>query len=241
MTVKEHYDNHLGNFYSWMTGDFEENKINFKNFCLNNSIRPSGSGFAVDLGAGHGIQTVALAELGFMVIAIDFNDQLLDELRKNTGKHKVEIIKGDIRDIRPYSAYIPELIICCGDTLSQLENINEVEQLIEDSYSSLEQKGTIIFTFRDYSNPITDTKRFIPVRSDEKRIFTCFLEYLDEKVMVTDLLYELEYNLWKMKVSSYYKIRLRKNTVTELMLKAGFELLSNKEDKGMTMMIGRKQ
>ncbi len=22
MPVKEHYDNHLGNFYSWMAGDF---------------------------------------------------------------------------------------------------------------------------------------------------------------------------------------------------------------------------
>ena len=22
MSVKEHYDNHLGNFYSWMIGDF---------------------------------------------------------------------------------------------------------------------------------------------------------------------------------------------------------------------------
>jgi hypothetical protein len=22
MTVKEHYDQHLGRFYSWMTGDF---------------------------------------------------------------------------------------------------------------------------------------------------------------------------------------------------------------------------
>ena len=27
MSVKEHYDNHLGNFYSWYTGDFTKNKI----------------------------------------------------------------------------------------------------------------------------------------------------------------------------------------------------------------------
>ena len=32
MTVKEHYDNHLANFYSWMTGDFETIQIEFLRF-----------------------------------------------------------------------------------------------------------------------------------------------------------------------------------------------------------------
>ena len=80
MTVKEHYDNHLGFFYSWMTGDCEDKKREFTNFCKNNNIYPKESGIAVDLGAGNGIQSVALAELGFKVKAIDFNQTLLDEL-----------------------------------------------------------------------------------------------------------------------------------------------------------------
>jgi hypothetical protein len=28
MTVKEHYDNHLSKYYSWMAGDFTENWLN---------------------------------------------------------------------------------------------------------------------------------------------------------------------------------------------------------------------
>jgi hypothetical protein len=27
MTVKEHYDNHLGKYYSWMAGDFTEKRV----------------------------------------------------------------------------------------------------------------------------------------------------------------------------------------------------------------------
>ena len=30
MTVKEHYDNYLGNFYSWLVGDFTNKQMNTK-------------------------------------------------------------------------------------------------------------------------------------------------------------------------------------------------------------------
>ncbi len=81
MTVKERYDNHLGNFYTWHAGNFELNKEKFKSFCIENQLLPKSSKNAIDLGAGNGIQTIALAELVFLVKAIDFNDQLLAELR----------------------------------------------------------------------------------------------------------------------------------------------------------------
>jgi 2-polyprenyl-3-methyl-5-hydroxy-6-metoxy-1,4-benzoquinol methylase len=38
---------------------------------------------AIDLGAGYGIQSIALANLGFRVRAVDFNRQLLEELSVN--------------------------------------------------------------------------------------------------------------------------------------------------------------
>ncbi len=240
MTVKEHYDNLLGNFYSWMAGDFDEYKNNFKNLCLENNIQPAGTGFAIDLGAGHGIQTLALAELGFKVTAIDFNAQLLAELSKKIIGNKIKIINGDIRQFLKYVSDSPELIICCGDTLAHLETVAEVNRLIKDSFKSLEPKGKLIFTFRDYSSIPTDTKRFIPVKSDDKRIFTCFLEYFDEKIRVTDLLYELENDHWELKAGSYFKLRITEDIIKGMMLKEGFELLYHREDKGMMTMIGRK-
>ena len=55
MTAKEHYDQHLGNFYSWMAGDFELQTSEFKKFLIENSVQPGYTGIAIDLGAGHGI------------------------------------------------------------------------------------------------------------------------------------------------------------------------------------------
>lgn len=65
MTAKEHYDKHLGEVFSWMVDDFEEQKEQFKAFLLEQGLTPQAIKSVVDLGAGHGIQSAALAEVVF--------------------------------------------------------------------------------------------------------------------------------------------------------------------------------
>ncbi|MCK5371084.1 MAG: hypothetical protein KAQ62_21135, partial [Cyclobacteriaceae bacterium] len=48
--VKEHYDKHLANFYSWMVGDFDQKRSDFQDFLENNNIYPTKSKVAIDLG-----------------------------------------------------------------------------------------------------------------------------------------------------------------------------------------------
>jgi 2-polyprenyl-3-methyl-5-hydroxy-6-metoxy-1,4-benzoquinol methylase len=241
MSVKEHYDKHLGNFYTWYTGDFETNKNKFKAFCIENSIMPNESGVCIDLGAGNGIQSIGLAELGFKVKAIDFNQQLLDKLRNNIGNLKVEVFNDDIRLINRYSDTNPELIVCCGDTLPHLENLSEIETLISDTFTALVPRGRMVLSFRDYSVELSDTQRFIPVKNDGTRILTCFLEYFTDKVRVTDLLHELEDGKWIQKVGSYFKTRITRDWVIEKLQSVGFEIVLNQMEKGMVWVIGVKE
>jgi len=240
MTVKEHYDHHLGNFYSWYTGDFNNNKGAFKTFCIEKNIGPEGSKVAIDLGAGNGIQSLALAEIGFDVIAIDFNKQLIDELIASANDLPVRVINDDIRNISKYPELKPELIVCCGDTLPHLESIDEIIKLLTDSYSVLIQGGKLILTFRDYSSELADTQRFIPVKSDNTKIFTCFLEYFPDKIRVTDLLYEFEDNRWVQKVSSYYKTRVTKASVTDILIKCGYKIVLDKNENRIISIIAQK-
>jgi SAM-dependent methyltransferase len=239
MTVKEHYDKHLGNFYTWYTGDFETNMNKFKSYCVDNQIYPTNSGIAIDLGAGNGIQSIALAELGYKVKAIDFNIQLINELKSNIEHHQVEVFIDDIRLINRYSEPKAEVVICCGDTLPHLESLSEIEKLIADISSALVPRGRFILSFRDYSMELEDTQRFIPVKSDEKRILTCFIEYFIDSLRVTDLLHEFENGIWVQKVSSYYKTRLTKNFVIELLEKYGFKIINYKTERGMISIIAQ--
>lgn len=240
MTVKEHYDKHLGNFYSWMTGDFEINQMEFQKFLVENDILPASSKIAIDLGAGQGIQSVSLANLGFTVKSIDFNRQLLDELKNNRKGRNIEIIEDDIRTIEKYTDIEPELIICCGDTITHLDNKNDIEKFIGGICATISKGGKLVLSFRDYSNELTGDSRFISVKSDNNKILTCFLEYHTEFVRVTDLLYEKTETGWQQRVSSYNKVRISPNEILQLLDLNAMKIFFNKPINRLTTVIAIK-
>ena len=240
MTTKEHYDKHLGNFYSWMVGDFETKQHEFQIFLKHNGIIPSSSKNAIDLGAGHGIQSVALAKLGFNVTAIDFSQQLIDELKVNANGLNIEILNKDIRKIKQMGNKEPELIICCGDTISHLDNKKEINNLISDIASILIVGGKILFSFRDYSTKLIGNSRFIHVKSDETKILTCILDYGKDIVRVTDLLNEKTETGWNQKVSSYNKVRIKTNEIAKLIEANGLKIQLNNVINRMTNIIALK-
>ena len=82
-TVEEHYSKVLGNVYSCMFGGFDSGIRQNIEFFKKYNINPIGSGLAIDLGAGCGFQSIPLAQLGFVVTAIDLDQYLLDELKAN--------------------------------------------------------------------------------------------------------------------------------------------------------------
>ena len=240
MTVKEHYDNHLANFYSWMAGDFETKQNEFQLFLKRNGLLPFASNQAIDLGAGHGIQSVPLAKLGFRVTAVDFNQQLLYELKANVKGLDIEILHQDIRQIKQFASLEPELVICCGDTISHLDNKQEIETWIADSSSILIPCSKLLLSFRDYSVELTGDKRFIPVKSDDSRILTCVLEYGNDTVRVTDLLHERTETRWVQKVSSYNKVRISMGEIAGIIEANGLKIELNQVINRMTNIVAVK-
>jgi len=147
MNAKDHYDQHLGNFYSWMLGDFDEKQQEQENFFWRNGIIPVSRKVAFDLGAGNGLQAISLAKLGFAVKAIDFNTQLLNELTSRKRDLNIEIINDDILNYLQRSRDQAELMTCMGDTITHLENIDQVVSLVQQMSSHLEPGGKIVLSF----------------------------------------------------------------------------------------------
>jgi SAM-dependent methyltransferase len=240
MRAKDHYDNHLADFYSWMTGDFDIEKNLFKNFCTDHAIKPFKTFNAIDLGAGHGIQSMALGELGFDVTAIDFNEKLLSELKYRSSAFNLKTICEDIQNVKKVIPSPVDTICCCGDTISHMETFNQLDQLFQDSYELLYKKGRLILSFRDYSTALLDTKRFIPVKSDDNKILTCVLDFSKNKVTVTDLLYEKVNEKWVQKVSSYEKLRIDPGYVLSKTKSIGFKVIESDAIKGLNYLILEK-
>jgi hypothetical protein len=128
-----------------------------------------------------------------------------------------------------------------GDTLTHLKTPAEVKKLMRVAYGALEKEGLLILGFRDMTVELTQLDRFIPVRSDSKRIFTCFLEYEKSHVKVHDLLYEKTGDHWKMKKSFFRKLRISSQWAQECLLKVGFKVEKYDIENGMTTIIARKR
>lgn len=223
MSVKQHYDSHLGNFYSWMAGDFATQQQAQQAILKQFKIKPPKNNIAVDLGCGHGLHAVSLANMGFSVVAIDFNKQLLQELKHNKGGLDIDVIEDDFTKFKT-RILTAGLAVCMGDTIAHLPSIEVLLQLFKDVYERLEKRGKFIVSYRDYGVALTDEQRFIPVKSDDTRIHTCFLEYFADRVRITDILHQKDGQGWKQSASSYYKLRLDRSLVDELLEKAGFTI-----------------
>lgn len=235
----KHYDKLLAEIYSWMSGDFEIRVNQTKTYFIKHNITPADvNAEAVDLGSGHGIQSAALAALGFNVTAVDFNDRLLNELKQNCPQ-KANIINADITGY-DFSNILPELIVCMGDTLTHLGSFKDVIVLIGKIYKNLEPGGKLVLSFRDLSNDLKDTQRFLNVKSDDSKILTCFLEYFDEYVNVTDILYYKINGKFEMKASSYRKLKLSAGSVITELKSAGFVNILQEQISGMQYIIAEK-
>jgi len=240
MRVKDHYSNHLGSFYSWMVGNFDEKQREQESFFIENKVTPISNKVALDLGAGHGLQSVSLARLGFVVKAVDFNEQLLDELERNRRDLAIEPIQDDLINFLKNFHGKAELIVCMGDTLTHLESLQEVELLIAEISNHLTDRGKVIFSFRNLKTELQYEDRFIPVRSDETKILTCFLEYFPDHVMVHDILYEMKRGKWNQKISAYPKLRLDELWIVKLLSKTKIHISQSQLNKGMVYLIGEK-
>jgi 2-polyprenyl-3-methyl-5-hydroxy-6-metoxy-1,4-benzoquinol methylase len=233
-TVDDHYANHLGPVYTWMVGDID---AAFARSAAELDALPLPSktaGTAVDLGAGFGLHAIPLARRGFRVVAIDSYEPLLKELVTRAASLPIRTVNADLLAFRAHIAEPIDVIACMGDTLTHLPNHSHVESLLGDVAASLSPGGLFVATFRDYvSAPLQGDARFILVRSDEERMLTCFLEYADTTVTVHDLLHQREGGSWRLRASSYPKLRLSPEWVVEHLSSLGLSVRRDTAPGGM--------
>lgn len=240
-SVKEHYENLLAPYYSWICGGSDSNFKKNRAFFHEHGVRPVHSGVAVDLGAGTGFQSIPLAESGFHVISIDLNHELLAQLKKSATGLPIVTIQDDLLNFTAHCPAEVETIVCMGDTLTHLNTHEEVQKFIGTVYLSLEPEGLLILGFRDMTVELTGLDRFIAVRSDSKRIFSCFLEFEEEHVKVHDIIYEKAKDQWDLKKSFFRKLRISRQLTVDCLQKAGFTIESNSIENDMVTIFARKR
>ena len=239
--VQRHYDTHLAPIYVWMVGDVAAALQRSRDFFAAAGLKAGARGIAVDLGCGFGLQAIPLAELGYEVTALDFSTELLTELRARTGALTVRAIQDDLLNFPHHLTAPADLIVCMGDTLTHLPSRAAVSELLQLATANLAPGGLLALTFRDYVGAeLTGAARFIPVRSDEARILTCFLEYGDGFVEVSDIVHTRVPEGWRQSVSSYRKLRLDRHTLTAELVSQGLVVERHDVERGLVTLLARR-
>ena len=126
------------------------------------------------------------------------------------------------------------------DTLLHLGSEDVVESLFLDVFASLEPGGMFIGTFRDFTVAAEDLDRFIPVRNDDRTIFTCFLEFEPTTVKVHDLVYRRVDDRWEFAKSFYRKLRLSTAWTVSTLRAVGFAKVETALDRGLVVVTATK-
>lgn len=240
VSVRDHYENHLARHYAWICGGVEHNLEQNRNFFEAHDIQPLDTGRAFDLGAGCGFQSIPLAEIGFSVVAVDLSARLLGELKNNAPHLPIATICDDISNFSHYVRDNIDLVVCMGDTLTHLADLEKVAALMQQAYSALVTGGGMILSFRNLTRALVGLDRFIPVRSSDTTIFTCFLEYEKNTVQVHDIVYEKKKQQWVLHKSVYRKLIIPTEWIRNILHQAGFKIKFYNEKNGLIFIIARK-
>jgi SAM-dependent methyltransferase len=226
-SVEQHYDQHLAEHYSWLFGGLPERTRENRELFEKLGMKSSTKERALDIGCGSGFQSIPLAQLGYAVMAVDLSAKLLEELSRNRGDLPIETVRKDILELSPL---LPsggfQAVVCMGDTLTHLASFGDVQRLLREVHRVLGPGGTFVIAMRDYTKELRGDERFIPVRADERTVFSCFLEYEGDHVRVYDVIHaKREDHGWDMRVSSYKKLRIAPDWLEKRARETGFAIV----------------
>jgi hypothetical protein len=174
------------------------------------------------------------------VVAIDNSPKMLHALREYGDKLPIRIVADDLLAFPKHLRTKAHLIMCMGDTLPHLPDRKSIEKLFSLVAESLHPDGMFISTFRDYTSALVGDGRFIPVRGDNDRILTCFLEYFPGHVTVHDVLHERNGSTWQQRVSSYRKLRLSPEWVSKTLQAKRFSVHIEPGLAGMVRVVANR-
>ena len=242
-SIADHYETHLAEHYSWLFGGLPERTKENRAYFEKLGLRPEAAGGrALDIGCGSGFQSIPLAELGYHVTGVDLSKTLLDELGRHAADLSIETVCDDILHYIVTAKPGLELCVCMGDTLTHLVSFGDVQRLLREVHRVLAPGGRFILAFRDFTNELVGNARFIPVRGDERTVFTCFLEYEGDHVRVSDIIHRRpeHASAWEMKVSGYKKLRIGPDWFKKRVVEVGFTVESSEVRQGMATVVLRR-
>lgn len=155
----------IAEYYPYFYKDWEI-QLEREGLSLRATFRNKGVERVLDTACGAGTQAVALAKLGFQVVAADPSAGMLKKAHEIADQFdvgdKIEFIRSDFLSL-PDAVNGPfDAIICKGNALPHLLTDDEIESALLIFNDLLRPGGTLVIGMRDFGPFMEDRPRFIP-------------------------------------------------------------------------------
>lgn len=207
-----------------------------------NKIQFNNKNRALDLGAGHGAYTFALADIGFSeIIAIDYSEKLLKCLQSEIKRNQtIKTINADFNKLSELELNKFEFVNITGDSILYVENKNDISGLLNNVFNLLSPKGLLFIEFRDFSKTEEILSRFRVIQQTDDISKIIAINYEDEFVYTVDLINRKVNGRWVFEKGMNKKVRVSKGEMIEILEYIGFEIVNNFEQNGLVKLLSKR-
>jgi SAM-dependent methyltransferase len=201
----------------------------------------------LDLACGTGRHSVALTLEGAEVIGIDNSEVMLSRAKEHATSNDVspKFILGKMKEFESKVTGKYDLIICLGNSLALLDDLNVLEMLLSSVYNSLNDDGVFIAQVLNFEEIHRTGFRFFPQKggkmdTGEDVVFSRFYEHTDPPnsstlVMSAQMKIKGE---WTSLVSTQKVLNLNSNLLKRYLAQAGFQETRFYSDYSESLFVG---
>jgi SAM-dependent methyltransferase len=215
-------------------------------FLLSRLGNPKGK-HVLDLACGTGRHSVALALEGVDVVGIDNSEVMVSRAKENARSNGVspQFILGEMINFSKAVEGKFDLVICLGNSLALLDDLETVGTLLAVVYDSLNDGGSFIAQVLNFEEIHRTGFRFFPQKggkmaSGDDVVFSRFYDHTDPPNSST-LVMSAQTNIegeWTSLVSTQKVLNLNSNILKRYLAQVGFQETRFYADYSESLFVG---
>ncbi len=210
----------------------------------------------LDMACGSGRHSISLAARGAEVIGIDASKSMILAAEKHAETQGVapKFIVGDMETIRTTVDGLFDLVICIGNSLALVNDIDSLKQVVKDVFNLLKDGGSFVVQVLNFEEIHWSGFRNFPLKTGklsngEEITFSRLFEHSDYPFSSTLVMsaFRKQEGEWTSEVSTQKVLNLKHDKMKSILRETGFssvEIYSNyarlsfekKDDRNMVIL-----
>jgi len=126
-------------------------------------LRPRGAKRVLDVACGNGLQSLALAELGYSVTGVDVSSGMIAQAKRNAQRRgvTVEWVAGDWHELGRLFAEPFDALICWGNSLSHVADADDLAAALGEMAAVTKSAGVCSINLRDWDRVMAERPKGI--------------------------------------------------------------------------------